>query len=126
MAGVLATLVDMVCGGLAVRAAAPDWIATSDMSLSLTRAPTGPQVEARGRVIRKGRTTLIIEVDLLDAPGEGRPGTGPPLGLAIASFSVLPRARLRRSSIPTPGAAPGSEGATAASIATSPRRSGWR
>jgi len=91
MAGVLATVVDMVCGGLAVRAVAPDWIATSDMSLSLTRAPTGPQVEARGRVIRKGRTTLIIEVDLLDAPGEGRPGTGPPVGLAIASFSILPR-----------------------------------
>ena len=37
MAGVLATLVDMVAGSVSVRAAAPDWIATSDLSLSLTR-----------------------------------------------------------------------------------------
>jgi len=91
MAGVLATLVDMVAGGLGVRAAAPDWIATADLSLSLTRPPVGPQVEARGRVVRKGRTTMIVEVDLLEAPGQGRPGSGVPIGLSIVSFSVLPR-----------------------------------
>jgi uncharacterized protein (TIGR00369 family) len=91
MAGVLATLVDMVAGGVSVRAAAPDWIATSDLSLSLTRPAAGPQVEARAHVIRKGRTTLIVGVELLDAPGEGRPGSGPPVGVAMVSFSILPR-----------------------------------
>src|SRR5580692_2694836 len=60
MAGVLATAVDIVAGGLGVRGAAPDWIATSDLSLTLTRPAAGPQVEARGRVVRKGRTTMIV------------------------------------------------------------------
>ena len=91
MAGALATLVDMVAGGVSVRAAAPDWIATSDLSLSLTRPAAGAQVEARGHVVRKGRSTLIVGVELLDAPGEGRPGSGPPVGLAMVSFSILPR-----------------------------------
>jgi len=91
MAGVLATLVDMVAGGLAVRAATPDWIATADLSLTLTRPPAGPEIEARGQVVRKGRTTLVVEVHLLDAPGQGQPGSGPPVALSIVSFSVLPR-----------------------------------
>ena len=83
-AGVLATLVDVIGGGLAA-GAAPGWIATADLTLHLVRgvAP-GAVVEARGQVLRSGRTTVVMEVVLVDQH-ERR------LGDASMSFSVLPR-----------------------------------
>src|SRR3954447_7274836 len=59
--GALATLVDVIGGGLAATAAAPGWIATADLTLHLVRAARpGSVVEARGRVLRAGRTTVVI------------------------------------------------------------------
>lgn len=83
-AGVLAVLVDVVGGGLAAVAARPDWIATADLTLHLIPRPIDGDVEARGRILRQGRTTVVIEVDLTDASGS-------PLGLATMTFAVLPR-----------------------------------
>lgn len=79
-AGALATLVDVIGGGLAARAAHPNWIATADLTLHLVGGvPPGSIVEARASVLRAGRTTVVIEVDLVD------------VGIATMSFSVLPR-----------------------------------
>jgi len=83
-AGVLAILVDVVGGGLAAIAARPDWIATADLTLHLTPHPVTGDVEAHGRVLRRGRTTVVIEVALRD-------GSGASLGIATMSFAVLPR-----------------------------------
>jgi uncharacterized protein (TIGR00369 family) len=83
-AGALAVLVDVVGGGLAAVAARPDWIATADLTLHLTPRPVVGDVEARGRVLRKGRTTVVLEVDLADTAGGN-------LGLATMTFAVLPR-----------------------------------
>lgn len=83
-AGVLAILVDVVGGGLAAVAARPDWIATADLTLHLTPHPVTGDVEAHGRVLRRGRTTVVIEVALRDTSGTS-------LGLATMSFAVLPR-----------------------------------
>jgi uncharacterized protein (TIGR00369 family) len=83
-AGALAVLVDVVGGGLAAVSARPDWIATADLTLHLTPRPVEGQVEARGRVLRTGRTTVVLEVDLADTAGG-------PLGLATMTFAVLPR-----------------------------------
>ena len=84
-AGVLATLVDVIGGGLAAGAAAPGWIATADLTLRLMRgAAPGAVVEARGQVLRSGRTTVVMEVVLVDQR-ERR------LGDASMSFSVLLR-----------------------------------
>lgn len=84
-AGALATLVDVIGGGLAASAAAPDWIATADLTLHLARgAPAGSTVTAHGRVLRKGRTTVVMDVHLLDDRERA-------LGIATMSFSVLPR-----------------------------------
>jgi uncharacterized protein (TIGR00369 family) len=83
-AGALALLVDVVGGGLAAVAARPDWIATADLTLHLTPRPVVGDVEARGRVLRKGRTTVVLEVDLADTAGGN-------LGLATMTFAVLPR-----------------------------------
>jgi acyl-coenzyme A thioesterase PaaI-like protein len=63
-AGVLATMVDAVCGNLAVFAVAPDRVATADLALTVLRPADGPQIEATGRVIRRGRTTVVVEVEL--------------------------------------------------------------
>ncbi|HEV7523383.1 MAG TPA: PaaI family thioesterase [Acidimicrobiia bacterium] len=84
-AGALATLVDVIGGGLAASAAAPGWIATADLTLHLVRAARpGSVVEARGEVLRAGRTTVVIEVGLVDEHDA-------PIGLATMSFAVLPR-----------------------------------
>src|SRR5689334_24025624 len=56
-AGALATLVDVIGGGLAAQVAHPDWIATADLTLHVTGAATRGSVEARSRVAHAGRTT---------------------------------------------------------------------
>src|SRR5215472_3866755 len=84
-AGALATLVDVIGGGLAASAAAPSWIATADLTLHVVGgAAPGSVVEARGTVLRAGRTTVVIEVGLRDDGGRS-------IGIATMSFSVLPR-----------------------------------
>jgi uncharacterized protein (TIGR00369 family) len=83
-AGIVATLVDVVGGGLAGLAARPDWIATADLTLHLLPRPVTDAVEARGRVLRAGRSTVVIEVALSSEPGDR-------LGVATMSFAVLPR-----------------------------------
>jgi uncharacterized protein (TIGR00369 family) len=83
-AGALATLVDVIGGGLAATAAHPGWIATADLTLHLVGAATRGSVEARARVAHTGRTTVVIEVDLYDDAGSR-------IGIATMSFAVLPR-----------------------------------
>ncbi len=83
-AGALATLVDVIGGGLAATAAHPDWIATADLTLHVVGgAAPGTTVQADARVLRAGRTTVVIEVDLT--------ADGTTVALATMSFSVLPR-----------------------------------
>jgi acyl-coenzyme A thioesterase PaaI-like protein len=81
-AGVVATAVDMLGGGLAAVAARPDWIATADLSLHLLPRPVAT-LELAAHVARRGRTTAVLEVDLT--------GDGAPHGLATMTFAVLPR-----------------------------------
>jgi acyl-coenzyme A thioesterase PaaI-like protein len=72
--GVLATLVDVLGGSLAVRAIYPDWIATSDLSLYSTGRAVRRNLVAAGSVLRVGRARVLIEADLYEEP-EGGPGT---------------------------------------------------
>jgi uncharacterized protein (TIGR00369 family) len=94
-AGVLATLVDVVGGAIAARVLHPDWLATADLTVQRIGPVTGPQVEARGSVLRRGRTTLVIEalVVAVDEDGRtveerGRPAD--PVAWASMTFAVLP------------------------------------
>jgi uncharacterized protein (TIGR00369 family) len=87
--GVLATLVDALGGGLAALAAAPGWIATADLTVHRLRpvAADGSVVlAALGRVLRSGRTTVVIEcrVGTVDRPD-------PPVAIATMTFAVLDR-----------------------------------
>ncbi len=92
-AGVLATLVDVVGGVAAVRLVGPDWAATADLTIQIVQPLRGPMVEARGTVVRKGRTTLVVEAGVYDEP-DGDPGTGRrepgPAAWATMTFAILP------------------------------------
>ena len=67
-----------------ITAAAPDWAFTADLSIHLL--PTGPVDEllAEVLVLRRGRRTLVVEVDL--TTDDGRPA-----GAATLSFAVVSR-----------------------------------
>ncbi len=95
--GVLATLVDVVGGSAALRALHPDWMATADLTLQTVRPVVGPLVEARAEVLRRGRTTLVIEALVFNVAEDGTvvddaPGASGPRPAAWASmtFAVLP------------------------------------
>ena len=87
--GVLATLVDVAGGELAVRSATPDWVATSDIVLHRLRAAQGGSVEAHPALVRRTRSTIVLEVTLVDASPE-------PLGLATMTFAIVPAREKQR------------------------------
>ena len=90
--GALATIVDVLAGSLCGRAIAPDWMATSSLTLHLGRLPRHGRLLVDARIARLGRTTLVIQIGLrggeldLDAP-PGAPGHGD----GVVTFSRLPR-----------------------------------
>jgi len=83
-AGALATLIDMHAGALAIEAAHPNWLATLDLGIHLSRPLRGTRVETRGSILRSGRQTIATEFTLAtDAE--------PDAGLATMTYAVLPR-----------------------------------
>jgi uncharacterized protein (TIGR00369 family) len=89
-AGAVATMVDVLAGVLTFHVVYPDWMATSGLSVHLTGRPGPDTIEAAGRVIRAGRTMVIVDVNIRE---QGVPpgGPGSPLGTAMISFSRLAR-----------------------------------
>ena len=83
--GVLAVIADMIAGQTAIREVAPSWIATSNLGLQVGELPSEGTLQARARVLRKGATTIVIEVELAHAE------SGRPVGLATLGFAILPR-----------------------------------
>ena len=82
--GVAAMVADIISGEAAVREALPGWIATLGLSIQTGELPAEGHLTARARKIRKGRTTVVFEVDLAHAE------TGDPVGLSTLTFSLLP------------------------------------
>lgn len=85
-AGVLSILVDVTAAALAVRTVRPDWVATADLSLHLLgplAVEVGAELEARARITRRGRTTLVCELDVVDPDAVLR-------GVASITFAVVP------------------------------------
>jgi len=94
-AGVLATLVDVVGGLLGVRILRPDWMATADLALQLSRPAVGPVVEARAQLVRRGRTTMVIEALLVNVGEDGTEmldsgGSSAPVAWSTLTFAILP------------------------------------
>lgn len=91
--GILAVIADMIAGQTAIREVAPSWIATSNLSLSVGELPSEGMLVGRPKVLRKGATTIVIEVELehrleqlLDQQESGRS-----VGITTLGFAILPR-----------------------------------
>ncbi len=69
-AGVLGIATDVFGGCLSIEAASPDWAVTSDLQLHLLGQLTKGPMEVRGDLLRSGRTSVVLEVEVVD--GEER------------------------------------------------------
>jgi uncharacterized protein (TIGR00369 family) len=88
--GVMATLVDILGGGLSIMAVSPDWSATSGLSIHTTGRATSGEVAATGSVIRTGRTMIVVSVDIYEVTGNSALKSKA-IGSAMIDFSRLPR-----------------------------------
>ncbi len=91
--GVLAILVDAVGGALAARAVLPDWMATADLTIQSMAPALGPIVEARASVLRKGKTTLVVEAGVYCVGDSEEMSNGEatgPVAWATMTFAILP------------------------------------
>jgi len=77
--GALLTLVDIACARVVFRAAAPNWIATADLSVTSGVRPRDGVVRAEGRLVRAGSKLMVVDVDL------------GPVGMATGTFVRIPR-----------------------------------
>lgn len=83
--GVLAILMDVLGGGLALASFSPDWAATTYLSLqSVGRALRG-YIEAEGEVRKTGRNTILVRGDIRQTLHEGDLPT--PVATALLGFT---------------------------------------
>lgn len=93
--GVAAVIADMIAGQTAIREVSPSWIATSNLALQVGDLPSEGSLVGHPKVLRKGATTIVIEVRLEHHEPGGRAnemaGSGRTVGLATLGFAILPR-----------------------------------
>jgi acyl-coenzyme A thioesterase PaaI-like protein len=68
--GALATVVDVLGGSLCAGVVAPDWMATSSLTLRSAMVPPGQDLVATAAVLRAGRRAVTIEVELRTVAGD--------------------------------------------------------
>jgi uncharacterized protein (TIGR00369 family) len=82
--GLLATLVDVVAGRAVLLGGPRDGVATADLSIHFLRGLTEGPARASATVVRRGRHTAVVTVDVVDA------GSGALCAVATVAFSVSP------------------------------------
>lgn len=82
--GALTTLIDCVGGAIAGPIVAPGWMATADLSVEIFAPWTEGWVRAEGHTLRAGRSTVVLQIDLL------REVDDQPCGRGHLTFAVLP------------------------------------
>jgi uncharacterized protein (TIGR00369 family) len=82
--GLVANFADLLAGWASLRRAAPDRVATADMTVSLLPMARPVHLDGEVSVVRKGRSTMVSEVLIRDHRGAA-------VGLATATFTVLPQ-----------------------------------
>jgi uncharacterized protein (TIGR00369 family) len=88
--GLLVTLTDTSGALVALPAAAPDWIATVDLSLhTLAPITEGPAI-AESRLVRVGKNVIVVGVEVYDAHGGDEPDGSRPCGSGLMSFARIP------------------------------------
>jgi acyl-coenzyme A thioesterase PaaI-like protein len=80
-AGILGILIDSAGGDMAVRTALPNWVATSELVYHVLGPVRAGVVEARSSLLRKTRSSLVLEVEVAGASGT--------MGLATMTFAIL-------------------------------------
>lgn len=89
-AGVIGTVIDAAGAGVAMSEALPDRVATVDLSYTtMTPLTCGPLV-AVARLLRKGRTLLVVRVEVGDGEGSDEPDRARAAGVGLMTFAVIP------------------------------------
>ncbi|WP_099020606.1 PaaI family thioesterase [Mycolicibacterium palauense] len=84
--GLLATLVDIAAGQLAIRRLPPGHsVVTSDLNLRYLRPVTEGAARAVARVVHAGNRTLVVQVEITALPGDRL------AAIATVSFAVIRR-----------------------------------
>lgn len=87
--GVIAALVDILGGGLAIKAAYPNSIATTTLSIYTAERVESGTITARGSVIRTGLNVVVVDVDIFaEATARAEPIRS--IGSAMMAFLRLP------------------------------------
>lgn len=93
--GVAAIIADMIAGQTAIREVSPAWIATSNLALQVGELPSSGLLVGHPKVLRKGATTIVIEVRLdhhASLAGTDDPdAAAQTVGLSTLGFAILPR-----------------------------------
>lgn len=84
--GIIATLVDVLGGGLAVKEVYPDWTATSDLSMYMSSTAAKGTVSATGSTLRVGKTSVIARMEISEER-DGPQGLKRRIGSAIMKMS---------------------------------------
>jgi uncharacterized protein (TIGR00369 family) len=88
--GVVGALIDSAGAIVALPAAAPDWIATADLSYhSMQPIHDGPVI-CSARLVRAGTTIVVIGVEVFDGRGDESLDTARLAGAGLMTFSRLP------------------------------------
>lgn len=92
--GAVATVVDVLGGSLCLQVVAPDWIATSTLTLRCAALPDDAGLVIDARLLRAGRRHVSVEATLRSTGPGGSSGSGGPgtvLGDALVGFTRLER-----------------------------------
>lgn len=87
--GAVATVVDVLGGSLCLQVVAPDWIATSTLTMRCADLPDDAGLVVDAQLLRAGRRHVSVEATLRSAGGIG--GSGAVLGDALIGFTRLER-----------------------------------
>ena len=102
--GAVAVLLDVTCAAAASTATSVDHsthtLVTADLHVRYLGRARGESVRAEARVVKGGRSLIVIEADVTD-------GTGAVVAVADMAMSVVPHAR----QAPDPARSAGSDGA---------------
>jgi len=83
--GVMATLMDVLGGGLALANFHPDWAATTLLSVQSTGKALSGYIDAQGELRKTGRNTVLVKVDIRHTSHEQESVT--PVATAILGFA---------------------------------------
>ncbi len=91
--GALAVAVDLAAAGVAMRAIAPDWLATAELEIHAQEAGPARLAVAEPALLRSGGTTTVFEVDVRGYSSEGALDVEPGVPLAHSTMTFVRIAR---------------------------------